>query len=75
MKLYTATIRGRKYYFTGNLNEEVIKSCDCFCRKLESAKKDVHPNILFEYMLDHINSNYKCDISQVNIDHIFRINY
>ena len=75
MNLYTVTIRGRKYYFSGDLNAEDIKSCELFCLQLESQEKNVHPKILFESFLHYIDSNLKCAVSPINVEHVFRINF
>lgn len=75
MKLYTATIRGFKYYFSGDLTFEAIQASEQFCHKLEADSKSTDTATLFTLLLSYIESNLGVSVTQVNIDHIFRINY
>lgn len=75
MKLYTVTIRGRKYYFSGNLTQKAIQACDLFCLDLELNYKDTPHETLFEYLLKYIESTLGFSVNPIAVDHIFRINY
>ena len=75
MKLYTVTIRGRKYYFSGYLTQEAKQNCDLFCLDLELNYKDTHHETLFEYLLKYIESTLGFSVNPIAVDHIFRINY
>ncbi len=75
MKLYTVTIFGYRFYFTGNLTAEAIKGSEHFCVQLESDVNNTDPRKLFALLLDHIESVWKCSVTSVNVEHIFRINF
>lgn len=74
MKLYTVTIRGYKYYFSGNLTSEAITNSENFCLKLEKDCKSVNAATLFDRLINYISSELGLSITPVNIEHIFRIN-
>ena len=75
MKIYTATIYGHKFYFTGNLMTEAIKAVEFFCKQLESDANNTDPQELFTFLLNHIESYWDCSVTPMNIEHIFRINF
>ena len=75
MKLYAVTIRGRKYYFSGDLTPEAIEAIEQFCLNLEMNKNNAHHQILFESVLKYTVSSLGFEIIPINIEHIFRINY
>jgi hypothetical protein len=75
MKLYTMIIRGHKFYFTGNLKDELITATEQFCRQLESKTNDSDPQKIFTLVLKYIKLVYGCSVTQLNIEHIFRINF
>lgn len=75
MKLYTVTIRGFKYYFSGDLTFEAIQASEQFCHKLEENAKSTDTATLFTLLISYIKSDFGVSVTQVNIDHIFRINY
>lgn len=75
MKLYTVTIRGFKYYFSGDLTPEVIQASEQYCLKLEAGAKSYNTIILFKRLLSYIESDLGISVTQVNVEHIFRINY
>ncbi len=75
MKLYTVTIRGYKYYFSGDLTPEVINASEKFCLKLERDGKSVNAAALFERLINYITSELRVPVRPVNVEHIFRINY
>lgn len=75
MKLYTVTIRGTKFYFSGDLTSEVIQASEQYCLKLEADAKSYSTIILFKLLLSYIESDLGISVTQVNVEHIFRINY
>ena len=75
MKLYTVTIRGFKYYFSGNLTPEAITASENFCLKLERNSKTVNTATLFELLIDYIVSELGLSATPVTVEHVFRINY
>lgn len=75
MNLYTATIRGFKYYFSGNLTPDAIQAIEQFCLKLRTVDKSVDANEIFNRLLNYINSNMGLSATSINVEHIFRINY
>lgn len=75
MRLYTVTIRGFKYYFSGNLTHEAVIAIENFCLKLESNSKSVDTTMLFQYLINYIASELELSATPVNVEHIFRINY
>ncbi len=75
MKLYTVTIRGYKYYFSGNLTCENIQASEQFCLKLEMDAKFTDAATLFTRLLEYIESDLGVAVTQVKIEHIFRVNY
>lgn len=75
MKLYAATIRGFKYYFSGDLTPETINASERFCLKLEEDGQSANTTILFEHLINYIGSELGAPVTPVNIEHIFRINY
>lgn len=75
MKLYTATIRGNKFYFTGDLTAESTKAVEHYCLHLESDKSNADPKELFMHLLNHIKSDLGVSVTPVNIENIFRINF
>lgn len=75
MKIYTVTIRGFKYYFSGDLSPEAIQASECFCFGLEMDDKSVNTNVIFKRLLSYINSELGLSVTPVNIEHIFRVNY
>lgn len=75
MKLYTVTIRGRKYYFSGVLTPEAIQASERYCLDLELNNKNTHHATLFEYLLKYIESTLGFAVIPISVEHIFRINY
>lgn len=75
MKLYTITIHGHKFYFTGNLKDELITATEQFCRQLESKTNNTDPQKIFALVLRYIKSDCDCSVTPVDIEHIFRINF
>lgn len=75
MKLYTATIRGRKYYFSGDLTPEAIRASEQFCLNLEMNAPNAHHQTLFECLLKYIELDLEFEVVSINVEHIFRINY
>lgn len=75
MKLYTATILGRKFYFTGQLTTEATKAAEHFCVQLDSDANNSDPKKLFMLLLNHFEANLDCLVAPVNVEHIFRINF
>lgn len=75
MKLYAVTIRGYKFYFSGDLSDEVVGAIEEFCNKLEKDAKAVDEQTLFTLLLSHIDLDLGVSVTQVNVDHIFRINF
>lgn len=75
MKLYTATILGHKFYFTGQLTAEATKAADLFCVQLNAETNNFDPQKLFLLLLNHIETRGNCTVNPINVEHIFRINY
>lgn len=75
MGLYAVTIRGYKYYFSGNLTSEAINAIESFCQNLERNSKSVDAVALFDRLISYISSELGLPISPVNVEHVFRINY
>lgn len=75
MKLYTVTIRGFKYYFSGNLTPETINASENFCLKLTKNSKAINTDTLFDLLINYISSDLKLTVKPVSVEHIFRINY
>lgn len=75
MKLYTVTIRGFKYYFSGNLTPEAIAASENFCLKLERDNKSVNTDKLFDRLIDYIFTELRVPVIPVKVAHVFRINY
>lgn len=75
MKLYTVTIRGFKYYFSGNLTPEAITASENYCLKLERISKSVNAATLFDHLTNYIASELGLPVTPVTVEHIFRINY
>ncbi len=75
MKLYTITIRGRKYYFFAELTDEAIQASEQFCINLEVNSKTAHHKTLFECFLKYIKTTLGLNVIPVSVEHIFRINY
>ncbi len=75
MKLYTVTIRGFKYYFSGNLTPEAINASESFCIKMEKEGKSVNTAALFDHLINYIASELGIRVTPINVEHIFRINY
>ncbi|MBO5716409.1 MAG: hypothetical protein J6S23_08490 [Clostridia bacterium] len=75
MKLYTVTIRGRKYYFFGDLTPKAIQASERYCLDLELNNKNTHHAKLFDYLVKYIESTLGFTVIPISIEHIFRINY
>ena len=75
MKLYTVTIRGFKYYFSGDLTPEAINAIESFCLKLEMDSKSANAATLFERLRNYITSEQGLPVTPVKIEHVFRVNY
>ena len=69
MKLYSVTIRGFKYYFSGDLTSEAVTSIENFCLKLKMNSTSTDKTTLFEH------SELGLTVTPINVEHIFRINY
>ena len=74
MKLYIVTIRGHKFYFTGKLTDDVIKAAESLCIQLGYNGNNFDPQKLFGRLLNHLESACECQVTPVNVEHIFRIN-
>ena len=75
MNLYAVTIRGFKYYFSGDLSLQAIQASENFCLTLKKDANSFDTNILFERLLSYIDSELGLSVTPVNIEHIFRVNY
>ena len=75
MKLYTVTIRGFKYYFSGDLTPDGIIAIENFCLKLGMDGKSANAATLFERLRNYITSELDMPITSVKIEHVFRVNY
>lgn len=75
MKLYIVTIYGHKFYFAGEMTAQITEAAEHFCIQLESNIKNSNPQKLFLLLLKHIQSDWNCPVTPVNIEHIFRINF
>ena len=75
MKLYVVTIRGRKYYFSGDLTSEAIQASERYCLDMEVNNTDTNHATLFKHLLKYIDSTLGYAVVPICVDHIFRINY
>ena len=75
MKLYSVTIRGFKYYFSGDLTSEAVTSIENFCLKLKTNSTSTDKTTLFEHLINYIASELGLTVTPINVEHIFRINY
>lgn len=73
MKLYTITISGKKFYFTGCLAPCLYDQIEQFCRDgLSNANSS--PQILFELLIQYITTELRQEITPIEVEHIFRVN-
>lgn len=75
MKLYTVTICGCKYYFTGDLTPDDVKSAEKLCAEIKADTTYPDSHHLFMLLINHLNSNTHSTVAPINIEHIFRINF
>lgn len=75
MKIYSVTIRGHKFYFTGDLPPSIVKEIDLLCGKLSLYPSCIEPAKLFAIFSDSIRLNFGYSITSIGIDHVFRVNF
>lgn len=74
MVLYTVTISGHKYYFTGKLSESSISMIDKYCEDIYGHEITADHKRAFSRLYNYICNDLGCKIEPISIEHVFRIN-
>lgn len=73
MEIYTVTICGEKFYFSGNLSKEEIKIANKVCEKMSVKAIKLNADIIFCEFLNILNAIVKEPVFQIRIKAVFRI--
>ena len=74
MKLYVLTISGVRFYLWGKLKNDEMIRIDQYCKKIGSMDEGMDVEEVFAELMEYMCKELGCNVRQIIIEHIFRVN-